>query len=194
MVSHAKRMDFAAVATVEARASVPCDLATLFRDHFDLVWRTIRRLGVPPAAIDDAAQEVFIIASRKLDVIEPGKEKSFLYGTAIRVAADARRAHGRRPNAGDGELDTLPDVTPSAEQLVDQKRARKLLDDIIARMPEDARDVFVLYELEGLTMSEISSALELPAGTVASRLRRAREQFAAAIARLEAARKGIRHG
>jgi RNA polymerase sigma-70 factor (ECF subfamily) len=166
-------------------------ISRLFVDHFDLVWRTVRRLGVPPAAIDDAAQEVFVIAARKLDAIEAGKEKAFLYGTSIRVAADARRAHARREVAS-VEADDVGDDRASAGELVDQKRARELLDAIIARMPDDARDVFVLYELEGLTMAEIAGALELPAGTVASRLRRARELFAAAIARHEA--KGARHG
>jgi RNA polymerase sigma-70 factor (ECF subfamily) len=166
-------------------------ISRLFVDHFDLVWRTVRRLGVSPGAIDDAAQEVFVIAARKLDAIEVGKEKSFLYGTAIRVAADARRAHARRSARETMEPDEV-DAGANLDELIDQKRARELLDAIIARMPDDARDVFVLYELEGLTMAEIAAALELPAGTVASRLRRARELFAAAIARHEA--KGVRHG
>ena len=167
--------------------------AQLFHDHFDLVWRTVRRLGVPAAALDDAAQEVFVVAARKLDMIEHGKEKAFLYATAVRVAADSRRSHARRDRGADVEPDALGDGdAANAEALVDQKRARELLDTIIGRMPDDARDVFVLYELEGLTMAEIATALELPAGTVASRLRRARELFAAAIVRHEA--KGARHG
>jgi RNA polymerase sigma-70 factor (ECF subfamily) len=169
-------------------------LAELFHQHFDLVWRTVRRLGVPPGAVDDAAQEVFVVASRRLEAIELGKEKAFLYGTAIRVAADARRAHGRRPPQSDVELDVVVDPAPALDELVDQKRARELLDDIVARMPEDARDVFVLYELEGLTMAEIATCLEVPAGTVASRLRRGRELFAARVTRLEAARKESNHG
>jgi RNA polymerase sigma-70 factor (ECF subfamily) len=169
------------------------ELATLFHAHFDLVWRTVRRLGVPPAAIDDAAQEVFVIASRKLDVIEPGKERAFLYAIAMRVASDARRANNRRGTPVAVE-DSLVDAAPSPEDLLDQKRAREHLDALIARMPDDLRDVFVLYELEGLTMAEIATALELAPGTVASRLRRARELFATLVARIEATTKGGRHG
>ena len=189
MVSDARRLMFALPRAAERSMD---RFAQLFHDHFDLVWRTVRRLGVPAAAIDDAAQEVFVVAARKLDVIEPGKEKAFLYATAVRVAADSRRSHARRDHGADVEPDALGDTSDNPETLVDQKRARELLDAIIGRMPDDARDVFVLYELEGLTMAEIATALDLPAGTVASRLRRARELFAAAIARHEA--KGARHG
>src|SRR5438093_6065586 len=67
-------------------------LAAMFEAHFALVWRSLRRLGVHPDAVDDAAQEVFVVASRRLAAIENGKEKAFLLGTALRVAADARRA------------------------------------------------------------------------------------------------------
>src|SRR2546423_11978941 len=74
-------------------------LASMFHAHFSFVWRSLRRLGVPPATIDDAAQEVFVVASRRLDAIETGKEKAFLFGTAVRVASDARRAQTRRRHA-----------------------------------------------------------------------------------------------
>ncbi|MEJ7601707.1 MAG: sigma-70 family RNA polymerase sigma factor [Kofleriaceae bacterium] len=168
-------------------------LATLFHDHFDLVWRTVRRLGVPPAAVDDAAQEVFVIVSRKLDVIEPGKERAFLYGIAMRVASDARRAQHRRGKPAEIELEILVDGAPSPEDLLDRKRARAQLDAVIASMPDDVRGVFVLYELESLTMAEIAVALDLAPGTVASRLRRAREVFSSLVARI-AAGTGSRHG
>ena len=161
-------------------------LASMFHTHFAFVWRSLRRLGVPPATIDDAAQEVFVVASRRLDAIEAGKEKAFLFGTAVRVASDARRAQTRRRHA-DLDDDSV-DGSPSPDQLVEHKRAREMLDAIVAEMPDDTRPVFVLFELEGMTMAEIASALELAPGTVASRLRRAREVFAAAVARIEARR------
>src|ERR1043165_1590531 len=78
-------------------------LSSMFHQHYDFVWRSVRRLGVPEDAVDDAAQEVFVVASRKLDAIGAGKEKAFLFGTAVRVAADTRRALQRRRNAPGGE-------------------------------------------------------------------------------------------
>ena len=159
-------------------------LTSMFAAHADVIWRALRRLGVPPANIDDATQEVFVVAQRKLASIEDGKERAFLLGTAVRVAADARRALGRRrAHVTDDAMPELADPTPAADELIDRKRARALLDDIIAEMPDDGRAVFVLYELENLTMTEIATALALAPGTVASRLRRAREHFEAAIAR-----------
>lgn len=178
-------------------------LTDLFHHHFDLVWRTVRRLGVPPEALDDATQEVFVIASRRLASIEPGKERAFLYGTAVRVASTARRSSSRRrraqlPAEGEGALEALAaaDTAPAPDELVDRKRARELLDELVARLPDDTRPVFVLYELEGLTMDEIAACLEVPSGTVASRLRRAREAFQAAVARIDrdSARKEARRG
>ena len=174
-----------------ARVVKPDRLTALFHDHFDAIWRLVRRLGVPDGAIDDAAQEVFVVASRRLEIIEAGKEKAFLYGTAVRVAADARRSRDRRREApGVDAPDVADPAIPTPEDLVDQKRARELLDVLIARLPDDTRPVFVLYELEGMTMAEIAVCLDLAPGTVASRLRRARETFQAQVARLDAARKG----
>jgi len=156
-------------------------LTAMFTAHFDFVWRSLRRLGVPDGGVDDAAQEVFVVAQRKLRVIEAGKEKAFLFGTAVRVAADARRARGRRRETP-SETDVSPDLGAPADELVDHKRARELLDRVVAALPDDARPVFVLYELEGMTMAEIATCLAIPPGTVASRLRRAREAFERVIA------------
>lgn len=177
-------------ANAGAKSVAPSDrLSLMFHEHYDFVWRSVRRLGVPTEAVDDAAQEVFVVASRKLAAIEPGKEKSFLFGTAIRVASDNRRARSRRRVTSSTDQPGQPepiDAAPALDELVDQKRARAILDEIVAQLPEDSRPIFVLYELEGMTMAQIASDLELPAGTVASRLRRARELFAAHVARLEA--------
>src|SRR5262245_14241147 len=64
--------------------------------HFDFIWRLLRRLGLRPSDADDAAQQVFMIATQKLHSIAPGSERSFLYGAAVRVAANARRAEQRK--------------------------------------------------------------------------------------------------
>jgi RNA polymerase sigma-70 factor (ECF subfamily) len=159
-------------------------LAAMLAAHFRIVWRTLRRLGLTPAAADDAAQQVFLTASDRLASVELGKERAFLLGTAYRVAANTRRKEERRREAGAAELERIAHCSPNPEELVERKRWRELLDVVLEQMPIDLRTVFVLFELEGLSAPEIAVALSIPLGTVASRLRRARQTFAQAAARL----------
>lgn len=159
-------------------------LRAMFDACFDFVWRSLRRLGVPPAAVDDATQEVFLVASRRLADIEPGRERSFLFATAIRVASTARRAQSRRGEHDEEAVAGLVDLAPNPAEVADRLRARAVLDRILDDLDDDLRAVFVLFELEEMTMAEIATTLELAPGTVASRLRRAREQFQTIAARL----------
>jgi RNA polymerase sigma-70 factor (ECF subfamily) len=156
--------------------------------YFEFVWRSVRRLGVPEADVDDAVQQVFIVVARRLGAIQPGSERAFLFATALRVASHARRTAQRR-----GEVQELPELgdgAPSAEELMDRQRARELLDRVLAALPIDVRAVFILFELEEMTQAEIAGLLDLPQGTVASRLRRAREEFQAEVARMKARWEG----
>jgi RNA polymerase sigma-70 factor (ECF subfamily) len=183
-----------AAADGDARAVGATDaqrITEMFQAHNGVVWRSLRRLGVAPGAVDDATQEVFVVALRRLGSIEAGKERAFLLGTAVRVAADARRGAGRRREHLGDDPPELPDLQPRADEQLDQARARALLDEITASMPEGTEAIFVLHELEGLTMAEIASALALAPGTVASRLRRARKHFEAEVARRAVGRKHV---
>jgi len=153
--------------------------------HYREVWRVLRRLGVPLASVEDGAQRVFIVAAQKLASVRPGSERAFFVGTAMRVAANLRRAAVHR-EVLDATVGDRVDPAPSAEALLDEKRLRELLDRVLDALPDDSRTVFVLFELEGLSATAIAELLELPVGTVASRLRRAREQFHAAAKRLRA--------
>lgn len=153
--------------------------------HYDAIWRLVRRLGVDGAAVDDATQEVFLVAARRIDAIQLGSEHSFLYGTALRVAADHRRRQASRLEVtGLSAIDEAHHPGDDPGAALDQHRARALLDVVIAEMGDDVRDCFVLFELEGLEMKEIGAILAIPAGTVASRLRRAREEFSSIAKRL----------
>jgi len=163
-----------------ADASVEQRVADLVRRFYDFVWRSLRRLGVRDGDADDAAQKVFLIAARKLDAIRFGCESSYLYQTSIRVASDYRRSKANRTEAEfDEHLDSASpsDTSPSIDDLMDLRRARRTLDAILDSMPMDLRAIFVLHELEQSTMAEIAEMLGLPSGTVASRLRRARKVF-----------------
>jgi RNA polymerase sigma-70 factor (ECF subfamily) len=155
----------------------PLALRKLVADHLDFVWRSLRRFGVPPADVDDATQQVFLIANDKLSRIHPGSERSFLVGVATRVASHVRRSYHRR-EAAELRLSVNPhEATPNPEELTQRLEARALLDQVLDRMPEELRAVFVLFELEELSIDQTASLLILPRGTVATRLRRAREVF-----------------
>ena len=162
-------------------------VADMLRAHFRDVWRIVRRFGVPENTADDAAQEVFIIASRRLADIAPGSDRPFLFSSAVRVAANVRRSLGaRRECADDDSIPEGVDPRPNAETLLDQKRLRQMLDRVLDQLTDDLRVAFVLYELEGMSSPEIAELLSIPVGTVASRLRRAREAFELAAAKLKA--------
>jgi len=162
----------ASAQTARLRGMVEANLAAM--------WRFLRRLGLSEPDADDAIQEVILVAARKLAVIEPGRERAYLLRTSYRIGC---RMRARRVEPLDPEL---PDPLPSADALVEQRRARELLDAILSRMTDELRAVLVLHDVEGLTMAEISQTLELNSGTVASRLRRAREQFEKLVAQAEA--------
>jgi len=169
-----------------ARRESPLELAAA--ENFQFIWRTLRRLGVRPEhAVDDATQRVFEIAARKHHRIQPGHERAFLFKTAVLVAAEERRAQRRRREiADDTTVAAALDTAPLPDQTLEHQRSRELLDLVLDGMDADERTVFVLYEIERLSSPEISELLEIPVGTVASRLRRAREAFHAGARRLRA--------
>jgi DNA-directed RNA polymerase specialized sigma24 family protein len=121
-------------------------VAALLRAHFRDVWRIVRRFGVPENCADDATQEVFIIAARRLSDIAPGSERPFLLASAVRVAANLRRSLGaRRECPGDDSMPEGIDPCPNAEALLDQKRLRQMLDRVLDELSDDLRVAFVLY-------------------------------------------------
>ena len=170
-------------------SDLPVGVHELVQAHFGYVWRLCRRLGLSESDADDAVQQVFITAARRASDIRAGSERAFLYGVAANVVAKSRHTRARRREIGDDELDALEAALPSVEELSDQRQARRLLDALLDAMALELRVVFVLYEVEEQTVAEIAEALAIPVGTAASRLRRAREDFAARLARLEARRR-----
>src|SRR3954469_11676826 len=119
-------------------------LRDLLDEHFELVWRTLRRLGVPVSDLDDAVQQVFLVVRRKVSAIESGKEKPFIFQIAFRVASDARRTVRRRREVFDSTLLDGVDSSLGPEALVERKRARALLDLVLDELPIELRAVFVL--------------------------------------------------
>ena len=177
--------DAAIGAAAPARAERLGELAT----HLEFLWRFVRRMGVPDAAAEDVAQEAFVIAVTRLDAIVVGKERSFLLSVAMNLAR-RERARGWRHDELEAEPPASTRERPDAR--LDAQRARRLLDRALAELDDDLRVVFVLHEVEEETMATIAMLLDIPPGTVASRLRRAREAWRHATARLRAS--GLRPG
>ncbi|MBS2017443.1 MAG: sigma-70 family RNA polymerase sigma factor [Deltaproteobacteria bacterium] len=161
----------------------------MFETHYDAVWRTLCRLGVPDADVDDAAQKVFLVGASRLDDITRGEEGRYLYGVALRVASEARRRSPSRRETHDEQwLEALADETPSAEDALLAHEARSAIDEVLAEMPDDQREVFVLVEIEELTLPVVAELTNAPLGTATSRLRRARQSFEEGVRRFRARR------
>ncbi len=160
--------------------------AAMVANHHGKVWRSLRRLGVWESDADDATQQVFMVAHRRLAEIPPENEQAFLLQTALRVASEFRRSRKRRREDETGEIPVLADTAASPEEAAERMRARALLDRVLEAMPMDLRNVFVLFELDELSTPEVAQVLRIPRGTVASRLRRAREVFRENVSRMTA--------
>jgi RNA polymerase sigma-70 factor (ECF subfamily) len=170
---------------VDARAA---HLREIVRRYFPDVWRLLRRLGFAEHVVDDAAQDLFFVALRRIEDVKPGSERAFLLGAAIRIATQLQRKRAREvPTESFGQ--EVDDTEGTPEEKLDDERARALAYRLLGELDDSLRTVFVMYEIEDLTMQEIAKVLELPMGTVASRLRRAREDF---TVRLERHRKRTR--
>jgi len=160
-------------------------LRRLVDEHVGLVARVLRNAGTPEADIEDDVQRVFIALSNRLDDVRVGSEKSFMIQTALHVAAHARRTLARRREIITDQPPELPDLVAGPEEAAHRQEVRKTLDRILSEMDTDLRSVFALYEFEEMTTAEIASVLEIPNGTVASRLRRARAEFRERVSLME---------
>lgn len=150
-------------------------IAEVFREHAPFAWRALRRLGIPESDVEDVCQEVFVVVHRKLGEFEGRSSlRTWIYGICARTASDYRRsARVRR--------EIVTDEPPEAAQegaqhdAVAMRQARAALDKILDELDDDKRAVFVLYEIEELTMAEVAEALGCPLQTAYSRLHAARK-------------------
>jgi len=158
--------------------------ADVYAEHGAFVWRSLRRLGVREADIEDVCQEAFVVAHRKLGDFREGSMRAWLFAIALRVASDYRkRAHIRTEVA----LDLAMEPWAAAEQprQIDRARAKAWLEAILASLEEDKRVVFIAYELEEMPMKDVAAAAGCPLQTAYSRLHAARAHVTSAIARLQ---------
>lgn len=156
--------------------------AALYAAQFNYVWRTLARLGVRDAELEDAAQEVFVVVHRRLDSYDPQRPiKPWLCGIAHRVAtAERRRARHRREQlCARPAQRAIARGTPEKRIALQQRFARVRA--ALQALDPDQRVVFVMAEMEEITCPEIAEALAIPLNTVYSRLRRGRKRFKAEL-------------
>jgi RNA polymerase sigma-70 factor (ECF subfamily) len=165
-------------------AASSMDFRAFYDEHLALVWRTLFRLGTAKAELPDAVQEVFLVAFRKLPEFEGrSKPSTWLVGICYRVASDRRRmAHVRREVDNQDVFLQYRDERPGPDEMAERRERVQLLDEILAELRPEQREVFVMFELEDLSGKEIAAIVKAPVKTVFSRLRLAREAFAAALA------------
>ncbi len=158
--------------------------ADVYREHAAFVWRSLRRLGVRPADVQDTCQEVFLVVHAKLGDFREGSVRAWLFAIAVRVASDYRkRSFVKREATGDDVPEQA--VAETQTKALERKEALTLLDGILASLDDDKRTVFILFELEQMPMQEIAAALGCPLQTAYTRLHAAREQVSAAIERFK---------
>jgi RNA polymerase sigma-70 factor (ECF subfamily) len=157
----------------------------LYDEHFDFVWRSLRRLGVPVASLDDAAQDVFVVAlRRRADFEGRSGVKTWLFGIAWNIARNLSRSKVRRE-------DPLPEAIVDGRHLgQDEAAARSeavgMLYELLDGLDDEKRAVFVMAELEEMGAKDIAAVTGVPENTVYSRLRAARSAFEAGLRRMKA--------
>lgn len=159
------------------------EFAEVFEQHFDYIWSSCRRLGVPAKDAEDIAQEVFVTAFRRLPSFDPTRPiRPWLFGIAYRVA----RGHLRKArHRYEVELTCADPASDGPDPALAFERAtqRAMVIWALGQVGEKRRAVFILHDIDETPMAEVASALEIPLHTGYSRLRRAREEFAAAVRR-----------
>lgn len=146
----------------------------IFQQHARFLWRALMNLGVPSHDAQDLCQEVMVTVHRRLPEFDGRSLRGWLYGICVRVARDYRRSARVRREVPHDELPAArmeanqPELLERSERLARVLRALEQID-------EDKRTAFVLYEVEELTLAEISEAVGAPLQTVFSRIKAARE-------------------
>lgn len=157
---------------------MPLDFAAVYEEHAVFVWRTLRLLGVDPGSLDDAVQEVFLVVHRRLGEFEGRSSlRTWLYAIARRVARNVRRGAGRRGAPEPIVADMVDRVSGNPLELAERAEAGRALLELVGHLSEDQREVFLLVEVEEMSVPEAAEALGVNVNTCYSRLRAARARF-----------------
>ncbi|HEX9295669.1 MAG TPA: RNA polymerase sigma factor [Polyangiaceae bacterium] len=171
----------------DAYATVGLDFRSVFDNYGVFVKQTLRRLGVPSADRHDLSQEIFVVVHRKLHEYDGRASlRSWIYGICVRMASTYRRSARVRHEKACEQPE--PNVAANQEAAnqdsgIDSRRAYAHIETLLGKLDDEKRTIFVLYEIEGLSMTEVAEAVGCPLQTAYSRLHAARKAMRASLAR-----------
>nr|PZN22007.1 MAG: RNA polymerase subunit sigma [Pseudomonadota bacterium] len=165
--------------------------ASIYEQYFDFVWASVRRLGVSPASMDDVVQDIFIVIHAKIHTLrEPSALRSWIYGIVRRTVSDHHRSQRTRAASGAVLASEPPPPPPTPFALAERNDRLQLLASLLETLDPAKREVFMLAEIEQMTVPEIAEILKIPLNTAYSRLRAARIAFEEGLARFKASGEG----
>lgn len=171
------------LAQSDARVPTRAEFDALYRANANFVWRSLRRLGVPPASLDDATQEVFIVVHRRFHELRPGPtHRSWLFAIAQRVASGHRRWVRRKGNLLPLHEDFVAGTSSPLDSAI-RTHGSELLLEFLEELDEPRRVAFILAELEQMTGAEAHAASGVNQNTLYARLTSARKALTAFIVR-----------
>jgi RNA polymerase sigma-70 factor, ECF subfamily len=161
-----------------------------FEQHFAMVWRSLRRLGVPEVALDDAVQDVFLVLHRRwADFQRQSSLRTWIYGISMRVASDHTKRARRERARYSPEVPELESPAESPDSVYQQREAALILRQALAALEDKEREILVFIDLEERSVVEAAEALGINLNTAYSRLRRARQSFEKAVRAAQSKRK-----
>jgi RNA polymerase sigma-70 factor, ECF subfamily len=168
-----------------APAPLSLDLGEIYRAHAGTVWRWARRLLGTERDLEDVLHEVFLVAHRRLpDFDGQARITTWLYAITVRVVQHRRRKDrwlGWWKSERDGDPPELPARGPTPLEALEQRRASELVYRILDSLRERDRTVLILFELEGLSGTEVAAVTGQSLASVWVRLHRARGRFLEAM-------------
>jgi RNA polymerase sigma-70 factor (ECF subfamily) len=184
-----------AATAVAPDAPQTLEVRTIYREHGRFVWLSLQRLGIHPSDLDDVAQDVFMIVHRRLGTFDRrARISTWLFGICMRVAANyRRRRRWTREVLSGGDEDDRPSALAPADDILVRREQRELAERALNRLQVAKRATFVMFEIESLSCQEIAELMNVPVGTVYSRLHSARRQLEKHLSR-DLARRGLGNG
>lgn len=166
------------------RALAPRRFDDVYDTYFPFVWRCLRALGVPAGALDDAAQDVFLVVHRQLPGFRgQSSARTWLFGIARHVASNHQRREHRKQAPLEPLLAEPPHLAPSPLERAQDAEAATFVQEFLSKVDGKKRDLFILAVLEGMSIPEVSAALAIPLNTAYTRLRTVRAEFERALER-----------